>query len=216
MRRAPTERIVPVSASFVYQPHVASGSEIVTPDLIVDRLIVAHGIGPGAEPGFAELPVQRLTTDIGFQHPGDRHHGSAAFALVAAGRGDLITVASAHRDRAAGDGRNQATSAHYLACAKPLSRQAWRLPDVSGHFDRLVLRWQVEGAGKGEVALADVMRPDALLDRVAGTATVPRGTCLICDLGVPDASPVGAAFTVALHDPQLGRTIDLRYRATPL
>ena len=141
-----------MSSHFVYRPHVRSGGKVYTPDLVIDLAWASYGQGK-----VVALPVDRLTTATAIQQPGGKPHGIAAIALVGAGEGPLLTVASLH------------SASFYapalLACAKPLSRQAWRLRDVAPHLNRLRLRsWHLTGderrAGDGRNAAGRIANFD--------------------------------------------------------
>lgn len=187
-----------MSSHFVYRPHVRSGGKVYTPDLIIDLAWASYGQGK-----VVALPVDRLTTATAIQQPGGRPHGIAAVALVGAGDGPLLSVASLH------------SASFYapalLACAKPLSRQAWRLKDVAPHLNRLRLRsWHLVGderrpatdepAGRiaGFEALDD-LPPDRVLLFAARQAGRPHGRA--------------DRFMVELEDPVRGETLSLSYTA---
>lgn len=187
-----------MSSHFVYRPHVRSGGKVYTPDLVIDLAWASYGQGK-----VVALPVDRLTTATAIQQPGGRPHGIAAVALVGAGDGPLLSVASLH------------SASFYapalLACAKPLSRQAWRLKDVALHLNRLRLRsWHLTGderrpatdepAGRiaGFEALSD-LPPDRVLLFAARQAGRPHGRA--------------DGFAVELEDPVRGETLSLNYTA---
>lgn len=187
-----------MSSHFLYRPHVRSGGKVYTPDLAVELAWASHGEGEAVA-----IPVDRLTTAAAIQQPGPKPHGVAAVALVAAGDGPLLTVASLHT---AGY-----SAPALLACAKPLSRQAWRLREVAPHLDRLILRgWHLAGNERrpatderaGGVAAFNALGdlpPERVLLFAARRAKRPHGTA--------------DGFAVELEDPVRGETLSLTYTA---
>ena len=185
-----------MSSHFLYRPHVRSGGKVYTPDLVIELAWASHGEGEAVA-----IPVDRLTTAAAIQQPGGKPHGVAAVAVVAAGDGPLLTVASLHTAGYAAPA--------LLACAKPLSRQAWRLKDVAPHLDRLILRgWHLaagrrrlatEEPASGVAALAafDDLPPERLIMFAARQAKPPSGE--------------SDGFTVALEDPVRNETLSLIY-----
>ena len=68
-------------------------------------------------------------------------------------------------------------------CAKPVSREVWRLEDVAVHWDKLVLRSYVSTEGRrrlyqeGPVA---AMRPPTELFKLYCGGLLPAGTAMFC------------------------------------
>ena len=154
-----------MSSHFLYRPHVRSGGKVYTPDLVIELAWASHGEGEAVA-----IPVDRLTTAAAIQQPGGKPHGVAAVAVVAAGDGPLLTVASLHTAGYAAPA--------LLACAKPLSRQAWRLKDVAPHLDRLILRgWHLAG-GRRRLATEEPARPNRGLESLRRSpAGTPHRVC---------------------------------------
>ncbi|MDE0702149.1 MAG: DUF2848 family protein [Rhodospirillaceae bacterium] len=187
-----------MSSHFLYRPHVRSGGKVYTPDLVIELAWASCGGGKAVA-----IPVDRLTTAAAIQQPGGEPHGIAAIALVGAGDGPLLTVASLH---SAGF-----DAPALLACAKPISRQAWRLRDVVPHLDRLVLRgWHLTGgrrrpateepAGRAASLHAfDDLPPERVLMFAARQTAQPHGRA--------------DGFEAELEDPVRGETLSLRYSA---
>ncbi len=190
-----------MSGQLVYRPHVRSDGAVYTPDLTIARAWMEPG-GNGAVP----LPVDRLTTATELQQPGREGQGVAALVAVAAGDGPLLTVGSLHSAGAAAPG--------LLACARPLSRQAWRLSEVLPHFDRLILRsWHLAGP-----------RRTPATEEAAGAAADPAAWCSLpaehlvlvaARHAPPPAGPVDG-FAVALEDPVRNETLALAYAIVPI
>ena len=185
-----------MSSHFLYRPHVRSGGKVYTPDLVIELAWALHGEGEAVA-----IPVDRLTTAAAIQQPGGKPHGVAAVAVVAAGDGPLLTVASLHT---AGF-----SAPALLACAKPVSRQAWRLKDVAPHLDRLILRgWHRAGdsrslatdepaSGVAALDAFDDLPSERVILFAARHARRPRGKA--------------DGFAVELEDPVRGETLSLSY-----
>ncbi len=187
-----------MAALFQYQPQVHRDGKVYTPDLLV-----AHArIHAGGHIGNAEtpLPVDRLMVGTNLQQVGSEAHGVAALVVIGGGDGDhegpLLTVGSLH-----GHGGD------LLACAKPLSRQAWRLADVAGHLDRIILRgWHLTGDARIEASEESIT-----LDAESLAAT--KRETLIFHSAKKAATSAGSTdgFEATLEDPVLERSISLTY-----
>lgn len=187
-----------MATSFIFRPHVHEREIIATPDLLIDRLSVARGNET------TPVPVDRLTADTGFQVAEADTTADAALALVGAGAGMLIGVASDHRRRDDPSGRP--------GCAKPICREVWRHAEIADHTDALVLR----GAARrpdGEMRIVQEGSAAPLL----GGWTPPPGQAMLCT-GLALIEPVFASteFEIILEDPVLGRRITLRYSVLDL
>lgn len=183
---------------FLYRPHVLSGGKVFTPDLVIELAWASFG-----ESKTVALPVDRLTTAAAIQQPGEEPHGIAAIALVAAGDGPLLTVASLHSA--------SFCAPALLACAKPLSRQAWRLRDVIRHLDRLRLRsWHRSGDKRRQAT-------EEPAGRVAALETFddlpPERVILFAARHAPRPRGHADGFAVELEDPVHGETLSLSYSA---
>ena len=184
-------------AGFVYRPHVDTAEGVFTPDIVLDRLVVAVG--------NARFPVsvERLTGDAAIEVVGGETRGQGAVALVAASAGSLIGIGSDHIDGALAEDPARARQ----VCAKPLARAAWRFAEIAGHLDEIALRTEaVDGAGRShesETALSDIAA-------LPGDGAVPAGTVVLVHSGAAAlAGP--ASVTVALEDRRLARRLVHRY-----
>lgn len=163
---------------------------------MIERAWAAFG-----EAGSLPLPVDRLTTASEFQQPGKRAHGIAAVVIVAAGDGPLLTVGSLH---AAGY-----SPPVLLACAKPVSRQAWRLKDVKPHLDRLILRgWHRAGDSR---SLATDEPAGWITDLEALGDLPPERLILFAARHAPRPAGEADGFAAELEDPVRGETLSLSY-----
>jgi hypothetical protein len=152
--------------------------------------------------------------------PHDKTSGEVEWGLVVAGDGDLLlTLACDHTDRA--------LEVHGIGWSKNaspdvLSRSAWRLADVQGHLDQLVLKaWVTHGEREQEIqnaSLAELLPPDYWLGVMRERGLLQPGTVLISGTvnmhhGVDQFAE---AWRAEMHDPVLGRTLTLAYRVRRL
>ena len=184
-------------AGFVYRPHVETAEGVFTPDIVLDRLVVAVG--------NARFPVsvERLTGDAAIEVIGGETRGQGAVALIAASAGSLIGIGSDHVDGALAEDPARARQ----VCAKPLSRATWRFAEIAGHLDEIALRTEaVDAAGRShesDIALSDVAA-------LPGDGTVPAGTIVLAHAGA-DTLTGPASVTVTLEDRRLARRLVHRY-----
>ena len=184
-------------AGFVYRPHVDTAEGTFTPDIVLDRLVVAVG--------NARFPVsvERLTGDAAIEVVGAETRAQGAVALIAASAGSLIGIGSDHIDGALAEDPARARQ----VCAKPLARAAWRFAEIAGHLVEVILRTEaVDGAGRShesETALSDIAA-------LPGDGAVPAGTVVLVHSGA-DAPAGPASVTVALEDRRLARRLVHRY-----
>ena len=184
-------------AGFVYRPHVETAEGVFTPDIVLDRLVVAVG--------NARFPVsvERLTGDAAIEVIGGETRGQGAVALIAASAGSLIGIGSDHVDGALAEDPARARQ----VCAKPLSRATWRFAEIAGHLDEIALRTEaVDAAGRShesDIALSDVAA-------LPGDGTVPAGAIVLAHAGA-DTLTGPASVTVTLEDRRLARRLVHRY-----
>lgn len=189
-------------AGFVYRPHVETAEGTFTPDIVLDRLIVAVG--------NARFPVsvERLSCDAGIEVVGGETRGQGAVALIAASAGSLIGLGSDHIDGALAEDGARARQ----VCAKPLSRATWRFAEIAGHLDEIVLATEaVDGAGR-------TLETETALSAIAALPAdgeVPAATVVLAHAGA-DALPGPASVTVTLEDRRLSRRLVHRYAVRAL
>lgn len=140
-----------------------------------------HGIpAPEKTPAFYPVTVDRITTRSSIEVLGQDTSGEAEFVLLVDGERIYVAVGSDHTDR--GLEKVDIAKSKQL-CPKPISDRAWPLARVRDRWDDLILRsWTWRGAGRTlyqEAALASLMEPEALLERVrALTGDDLSGTAL--------------------------------------
>jgi hypothetical protein len=194
-----------------------------------DRELVQHHIDelaaigvppPPAFPAYWVLPPWLLTAEPVVVVAGDRTSGEAELCLVGDGDELYVTLASDHTDRAAEAVDIELSKA---ICPVPIATEAWRVADVDGHWDDLVLRsWIVEGDGgpDDEVPYQDGACSSLVppLDLLAGFPFTrpPRFAMLTGTVPVIGDIRPGRRFRAELHDPVRRRSIHLSYEISPL
>ncbi len=184
-------------AGFVYRPHVDTAEGVFTPDIVLDRLVVAVG-----NARFF-VSVERLTGDAAIEVIGGETRGQGAVALIAASAGSLIGIGSDHVDGALAEDPARARQ----VCAKPLARATWRFAEIAGHLDEITLGTQaIDGAGRSHESETTLSSIAAL----PGDGEVPAGTVILAHADA-DAPPGPASVTVTLEDRRLARRLVHRY-----
>ena len=188
-------------AGFVYRPHVETAEGVFTPDIVLDRLVVAVG-GQERYP----VSVERLTGDDTIEVVGGETRGQGAVALIASSAGSLIGIGSDHIDGALA--ASDPARARQI-CAKPLARAVWRFAEIADRLDEIALRTQaVDGGGRQhetEVALSSIAA-------LPGDGSVPAATVVLAHPGADaDVLPGPASVTVTLEDRRLARRLVHRY-----
>lgn len=189
---------------------------------------VAHHIGeleaigvprPSTVPLFYRVGSNQLSQADTVQVVGDRTSGEAEPLIFVHASEFFVSLASDHTDRT--------LEAHSVAlskqvCPKPVARSAWRLADVHGHWDELVLRAWIEDEGEfrlyQEGTLAALRDPaDLLAHYGAGHPPPADGFAMSCGtLSVIGRIRPSASFRMELSDPRLGRSIAHAYRCVAL
>ena len=182
----------------------------------IDELAALGIAPPSRTPLFYAASAALLTQAEEVQVLGPDSSGEVEPLLVATAEGLLVGVGSDHTDR-----RAEAWSVPHAKqlCGKPVASTLWHFAEVAAHWDALVLRAWIPGAGSGwdlyqEGAVAGLRRPDGLLDLAGGPAP---GTAMLCGT-LPAIGGIrpAAAFRMELHDPVLGRSIAGSYRVADL
>ena len=121
-----------------------------------DKAAVEHHIAelaaigvkrPRRVPCFYRLGANLLTTASEVEVVGENSSGEVEFVLISAPDAVYVGVGSDHTDRKV---EAYGVTVSKQMCPKPLGRELWRLAEVEGHWDRLVLRSHVtRGASAG-------------------------------------------------------------------
>ena len=172
---------------------------------------------PKTTPIFYRAAASLLTSEDAIEVLGDQSSGEAECVVYSFEDGLFVGVGSDHTDRKA---EAIGVSLSKQMCAKPVSREVWRLEDVAVHWDKLILRSHVSTEGKrrlyqeGSVA---AMRPPTELFKLYCGGRLPVGTAMFCGtLAVHGGITPSETFEMELEDPVLGRKIVHRYRVKTL
>ena len=172
---------------------------------------------PKTTPIFYRVAAALLTSDNAIEVLGDQSSGEAECVVYSLDDGLFVGVGSDHTDRKA---EAVGVSLSKQMCAKPVSREVWRLEDVAVHWDKLVLRSYVSTEGRrrlyqeGPVA---AMRPPTELFKLYCGGPLPAGTAMFCGtLAVHGGIAPSETFEMELEDPVLGRKITHSYRVKTL
>ena len=172
---------------------------------------------PKTTPIFYRVAASLLTSDNTIEVLGDQSSGEAECVVYGRDDGLFVGLGSDHTDRKA---EAVGVSLSKQMCAKPVSREVWRLEDVAAHWDRLILRSNVGTEGRrrlyqeGPVA---AMRPPTELFKLYCGGLLPAGTAMFCGtLAVHGGITPSETFEMELEDPVLGRKITHSYRVKTL
>jgi hypothetical protein len=172
---------------------------------------------PKTTPIFYRVAASLLTSDNTIEVLGDQSSGEAECVVYGRDDGLFVGLGSDHTDRKA---ETVGVSLSKQMCAKPVSREVWRLEDVAAHWDRLILRSNVGTEGRrrlyqeGPVA---GMRPPTELFKLYCGGLLPAGTAMFCGtLAVHGGITPSETFEMELEDSVLGRKITHSYRVKTL
>ena len=172
---------------------------------------------PKTTPIFYRVAASLLTNDDTIEALGDQSSGEAECVVYSVDDGLFVGVGSDHTDRKA---EAVGVSLSKQMCAKPVSRDVWRLEDVAVHWDKLILRSYVGTDGRrrlyqeGSVA---AMRPPTELFKLYCGGLLPASTAMFCGtLAVHGGITPSPTFEMELEDPVLRRTITHSYRVKTL
>ena len=174
---------------------------------------------PKTTPIFYRVAASLLTTAGAIEVAGSESSGEVEPVLVSRADGLWVTVGSDHTDRRL---ETVGVTLSKQVCPKPVAPSLWHFSDVSGHWDRLILRSHATIDGKrrlyqeGPVAM---LRPPAdLMARYLGRdGVLPAGSAMFCGtLGVIGGIAPAERFEIELEDPVLARRISHAYAVKPL
>lgn len=181
---------LPMSSSFVYQPHVhQSDGSVITPDILIE-----HVYASGADGALARVPVSRVTSATVLQQSAGAPMGAPAVVLVAASYGLLISVG--------------AMVGEFL----PVARAAWRFDDIRDDYDDIELRsWAVHDDKRTAFApekLSALTSPAKAMAALGNASGLKPGTAVF--VGHP--VPLGESLSVERFDIALeAKTMKLQH-----
>jgi hypothetical protein len=172
---------------------------------------------PKTTPIFYRVAASLLISDNAIEVLGGQSSGEAECVVYSLDDGLFVGVGSDHTDRKA---EVVGVSLSKQMCAKPVSREVWRLEEVAAHWDKLVLRSYIAADGRrrlyqeGSVA---AMRPPTELFKLYCGGLLPAGTAMFCGtLAVHGGIAPSETFEMELKDPVLDRKITHSYRVKTL
>jgi hypothetical protein len=173
---------------------------------------------PKTTPIFYRVAASLLTTDDTIEVLGDHSSGEVECVAYSFEGGTFVGLGSDHTDRKA---EAVGVSLSKQMCAKPVSREIWRLEDVAPHWDALVLRSYAGVNGERrlyqEGSVAAMRTLSELFRLYAGRERLPAGTAMFCGtLAVRGGIMSAEKFEMELEDPVLGRKITYSYRIQTL
>ncbi|MFS8038656.1 DUF2848 domain-containing protein [Xanthobacter sp. AM11] len=169
---------------------------------------------PSAVPLYYRCADTLLTQAARIQVVGTETSGEVeAFVFMADGQMH-VSLASDHTDRKL---ETLSVALSKQICPKPVACEAWRLAEVEGHWDELVIRAFIEEGGAPvlyqEGPLSTLRPPRELVAGFTGGAgSLPEGVGMLCGtVGAIGGIRPAPAFAMELFDPVLGRSIRHRY-----
>ncbi len=174
---------------------------------------------PSSVPLYYRIADNQLTQQERVQALGGDSSGEVETFVFCAGGEMYVSIASDHTDRKL---ETYSVAMSKQACVKPVARSAWRLADVAGHWDELVIRACIVENGVEvlyqEGPLSSLRTPqDLIAGYTGGAAMLPEGTGMTCGTvaAIGGIRP-SAVFSMELHDPRRRRSLRHRYHVETL
>ena len=166
---------------------------------------------PSSVPVFYRISTANLTQAAHLEVLGPDTSGEAEPVVVAMHDGLWLGVGSDHTDRKV---ETMGIALSKQICGKVVGRTLWRLDEVVGHWDQLILRAYVSIDGRRlkyqEGPLSAMRNPPDLMSRAG--AKFGMGTVMFCGtLGAIGGIRPAAQFMALLEDPILGREMSCEY-----
>lgn len=179
----------------------------------IEELAVLGVPRPSSVPVFYRNAVSNVMQVDRLQVLGPDTSGEVEPVVLAMDDGLWLTVGSDHTDRKA---EAMGIALSKQLCAKVIGTVAWRLEDVAGHWESLIVRAHATIDGKRvlyqEGTLKSLRHPSDLIARYAGGKPLPVGTVMMGGTmsaigGIRPAS----RFEMELEDPTTGERITHAY-----
>jgi hypothetical protein len=169
---------------------------------------------PSSVPVFYRISTANLAQAARLEVLGPDTSGEAEPVIIAMHDGLWLGVGSDHTDRKA---ETMGIALSKQLCAKMVGKTLWRLDEVVGYWDQLMLRADVTIDGRRlkyqEGPLSAMRNPSDLMSRIGGDAKFAAGTIMFCGtLGAIGGIRPAAQFTALLTDPVLGREMRCEYQ----
>ncbi len=174
---------------------------------------------PSSVPLYYRIAENQLTQSANVQALGEESSGEVETFVFAVDGEMYVSIASDHTDRKL---ETVSVAMSKQVCVKPVGTQAWRLADVAGHWDELIIRAYIVENGEKvlyqEGPLSTLRTPqDLIAGYTGGGAVLPEGAGMTCGTvaAIGGIRPA-ADFTMELHDPRLNRTLSHSYHVESL
>jgi hypothetical protein len=169
---------------------------------------------PSSVPVYYRVSADNLTQADRLVVLGPDTSGEVEPVVVSLVDGLWIGVGSDHTDRKA---ETIGIALSKQLCGKPVGRMLWRLEDVEGHWDRLILRAWATIDGKRvlyqEGSLAALRTARDLIERRHDASDLAPGTAMFGGtLSAIGGIRPSEQFEMELDDPVLGRRMTHSYR----
>jgi hypothetical protein len=167
---------------------------------------------------FYRVAASLVTQSPDVQVMGRDATGEAEVVLFRHEGQDWVTIGSDHTDRKA---EAIGVTLSKQMCAKPLAKTAWPLAECQEHWDQLILRSWIEVDGKPhlyqEGPVSSMRLPWELVTLYFEEEVPRQDTMMFCGtLPVHGSIRWSDSFSAELYDPQLQRSLNLRYRLESL
>ena len=174
--------------------------------------LAEHGVPPPSTfPLFYRVSASLVSQTDRLEVLGPYTSGEVEYVLVAMEDGIWVTVGSDQTDRKA---EAQGVALSKQLAGKVLGRTLWRLDDLVGRWDSLVLRAHATIRGERilyqEGSLALMRTPDDLMQRY-GASLKPGTVMMSGTLNALGGIRPGSQFDMRLEDPATGRAIAHAY-----
>jgi Protein of unknown function (DUF2848) len=168
---------------------------------------------PSSVPVYYRVSADNLTQTERLVVLGPDSSGEVEPVVISLADGLWLGLGSDHTDRKA---ETVGIALSKQMCGKPIGRTLWRLDEIEGHWDRLVLRAWVTIGGKRvlyqEGQLAALRTPRDLIERRPDGTELAPGTAMFGGtLGAIGGIRPGNRFEMELEDPVLGRRMQHAY-----
>lgn len=191
-----------------------AGREQAAIDEHIEELKAIGVTPPSATPLFYRVAPNQLTTEPSIQVLGEASSGEVEVVLIGTQQGTFVGIGSDHTDREA-----EAWSVAHSkqVCAKPVSRNVWRLDSVFDHWDELQMASYATFNGREEVyqqgGVTGLLHPADLLRRFGlEESRLAPGQVMLCGtLPVKGEVRSAEAFRMVLVDPVTSNELEHRY-----
>lgn len=180
----------------------------------VDGLVQKGFARPSSLPCYYGVSPSLLTQVGTIDVLGETTSGEAEVLIITAGGDVYVGLGSDHTDRAMAP---KSVAYAKQLCAKPVARAVWRLADVAGHWDELVLTATIEEIGRDAVVyqqgrLSELLPLADLLAVATAKGDPEKAGVLFCGTvpAIGGIRPSGS-FAMRLEDPRSGRHIAHSY-----